>query len=124
MAGVKAPKALRKSAAVVATSPLASDILAGALIAAASAAAAALARHRPAARRVAPAGEAAGGLPGDERSPGAASARAPVDDDRVRRRAYEIWEREGRPDGHDQEYWHRARRDIENEAQTTPDAKT
>jgi hypothetical protein len=29
-------------------------------------------------------------------------------DDRVRRRAYQLWETDGRPHGRDQEYWERA----------------
>jgi hypothetical protein len=38
--------------------------------------------------------------------------RVRVDEDRVRVRAYEIWEREGRPDGKDDEHWHRAAKEI------------
>ena len=30
-------------------------------------------------------------------------------DDRIRERAYHLWEASGRPAGHDQEFWHRAR---------------
>jgi hypothetical protein len=33
-------------------------------------------------------------------------------EDRVRARAYEIWEIEGRPSGRDQEHWERALREI------------
>jgi Protein of unknown function (DUF2934) len=36
-------------------------------------------------------------------------------EDRIRKRAYEIWEREGCPNGRDQEHWHQASREIENE---------
>lgn len=38
---------------------------------------------------------------------------------RVRERAYQIWEREGRPEGKSDEYWRRAQAEIaaeENEA--------
>jgi hypothetical protein len=30
-------------------------------------------------------------------------------DDRIRERAYHLWEASGRPAGHDKEFWHRAR---------------
>jgi hypothetical protein len=36
-------------------------------------------------------------------------------EDRIRRRAYEIWEREGRPHGREQEHWDRAVQEIEAE---------
>jgi hypothetical protein len=32
--------------------------------------------------------------------------------ERVRQRAYEIWEREGRPEGREQEHWEQAEREI------------
>jgi hypothetical protein len=32
--------------------------------------------------------------------------------ERIRQRAYEIWEREGRPEGREQEHWERAEREI------------
>jgi Protein of unknown function (DUF2934) len=34
------------------------------------------------------------------------------DEDAIRRRAYELWEADGRPDGRDEEYWHRAEREL------------
>ena len=34
---------------------------------------------------------------------------------RVRERAYRIWEEEGRPIGKDKEHWERARKEIEEE---------
>ncbi len=34
---------------------------------------------------------------------------------RIRLRAYALWEREGRPQGRDQEHWEQARREIETE---------
>ena len=37
------------------------------------------------------------------------------DEDCIRRRAHEIWEREGRPEGRHAEHWARARREIEGE---------
>lgn len=46
-------------------------------------------------------------------------------EDRIRRRAYEIWEREGRPHGREQEHWDRAVQEIEAEepeASRRPDA--
>ena len=36
-------------------------------------------------------------------------------EERIRIRAYEIWEREGRLDGHDEHNWEQARREIEAE---------
>jgi hypothetical protein len=40
--------------------------------------------------------------------------------DRVQQRAYEIWEREGRPHGRDDEHWQRAEREIRDEVQVAP----
>jgi hypothetical protein len=37
---------------------------------------------------------------------------------RIRERAYLMWEMEGRPDGRADEYWHRARERIEAETQS------
>jgi hypothetical protein len=37
------------------------------------------------------------------------------DEERIRRRAQEIWEREGRPEGRHEEHWARARREVEAE---------
>ena len=37
------------------------------------------------------------------------------DEDRIQRRAHEIWEREGRPEGRHEEHWAQARREIEAE---------
>ncbi|RUV70509.1 DUF2934 domain-containing protein [Mesorhizobium sp. M5C.F.Cr.IN.023.01.1.1] len=35
--------------------------------------------------------------------------------ERIRQRAHEIWEREGRPDGREQEHWERATKEIDVE---------
>jgi hypothetical protein len=45
------------------------------------------------------------------------------DEERIRRRAHEIWEQEGRPEGRDQEHWAQASREIEAESDgpATPD---
>lgn len=37
------------------------------------------------------------------------------DDERIRQRAHEIWEREGRPTGADRHHWERARQEIAEE---------
>jgi hypothetical protein len=37
---------------------------------------------------------------------------------RIRERAFEMWEAEGRPEGRADEYWHRARERIEAETQS------
>jgi hypothetical protein len=38
-----------------------------------------------------------------------------MDDERVRQRAFEIWEREGRPEGRHDENWYQASRELEAE---------
>jgi hypothetical protein len=38
------------------------------------------------------------------------------DEDAIRRLAYEIWEREGRQSGRDEEYWQRARDQLRSQA--------
>lgn len=38
-----------------------------------------------------------------------------MDEDRIRQRAYEIWEREGRPEGRHEDHWHRAHRELTGE---------
>jgi hypothetical protein len=42
---------------------------------------------------------------------------------RIRERAYQLWEADGAPEGKSEEYWHRARKLIEDEAKsgTSPD---
>jgi hypothetical protein len=37
------------------------------------------------------------------------------DEERIRRRAHEIWEADGRPEGRHEEHWARARREVEEE---------
>jgi Protein of unknown function (DUF2934) len=39
-------------------------------------------------------------------------------EERIRHRAYLLWEAEGRPEGRQDEYWHRARELIEDERRT------
>ena len=39
-------------------------------------------------------------------------------DDRIRARAYALWEAEGRPEGRSEEYWHRAQELIQDEGQS------
>lgn len=33
--------------------------------------------------------------------------------DRIKQRAYEIWEREGRPEGHESKHWSRAEQELQ-----------
>jgi hypothetical protein len=40
---------------------------------------------------------------------------SPEKEERIRLRAHEIWEREGRPEGKEAEHWERASREIESE---------
>jgi hypothetical protein len=44
------------------------------------------------------------------------------DDNRIRTRAHEIWEREGRPDGQQQVHWDQAEREIAAEESSSPTA--
>jgi hypothetical protein len=37
-------------------------------------------------------------------------------DDQIRQRAQEIWERNHRPDGRDEEFWYQAERELHHEA--------
>jgi hypothetical protein len=37
------------------------------------------------------------------------------DEDAIRERAYQIWCEEGKPEGREQEHWHRARAEIEGD---------
>jgi hypothetical protein len=41
------------------------------------------------------------------------------DENRIRRRAHEIWEEAGSPHGLDQEHWEQARREIEQSDNST-----
>jgi hypothetical protein len=52
---------------------------------------------------------------------------SPTDDqmEKIRRRAHELWEAAGRPEGREQEFWYRAEREITNsDAPTNPDEKS
>lgn len=40
----------------------------------------------------------------------------------IRARAFEIWEREGRPEGREQSHWEQARREIDGESAASPAA--
>ncbi|MGK9286640.1 DUF2934 domain-containing protein [Sinorhizobium meliloti] len=42
------------------------------------------------------------------------------DEDRIRARAYEIWEREGRPDGGHERHWRQAQKELEEEGRISP----
>jgi hypothetical protein len=43
---------------------------------------------------------------------------------RIRERAYEIWQREGRPHGRDAQHWQRAEAEIETESQARSEPET
>ena len=47
-----------------------------------------------------------------------------IDDSKVRERAYELWEKDGRPEGSEEFYWRLAQEQLEAEAsrQATDDA--
>ena len=38
----------------------------------------------------------------------------------ITNRAYEIWERNGRPEGRDEEFWHLAEQELRNEDKSSP----
>ena len=40
-------------------------------------------------------------------------------DDQIKRRAYELWEADGRPEGKDQNYWFKAVADLASNAAKT-----
>ena len=44
---------------------------------------------------------------------------ASQNEDRIRARAHQLWEAEGRPHGRDREHWEQAAREIENETGTS-----
>ena len=48
----------------------------------------------------------------------AASGAPEESEERVRQRAYALWEMEGRPEGRADEYWHRARELIDDETRS------
>ncbi|HYD68872.1 DUF2934 domain-containing protein [Azospirillum sp.] len=45
-----------------------------------------------------------------------------MDDERIRRRAHEIWEREGCPEGRQDAHWEQARRELEAEEEAAAPA--
>ena len=47
-----------------------------------------------------------------------------VDESKIRDRAYELWEREGRPEGAAQSNWKQASDELESEASDTSNADT
>jgi len=44
-------------------------------------------------------------------------------EDQIRQRAHEIWERNHRPDGRDDEFWHQAEKELLNEGGEQGDRK-
>jgi hypothetical protein len=45
-----------------------------------------------------------------------------MDEERIRRRAHEIWEREGCPEGRQDAHWEQARRELEGEEESAAPA--
>ena len=63
----------------------------------------------------APMAKAALTKPASRRAAGSPAAVNPREDDmheRIQRRAYELWEREGRPEGREHANWHQAQTEI------------
>jgi hypothetical protein len=42
-------------------------------------------------------------------------------EERIRQRAYQLWQEEGCPEGQDEAHWERARAAVERESQSKPD---
>ena len=42
------------------------------------------------------------------------------DEERVRQRAYEIWENNNKPDGRDEEFYHQAEQELRDEDKSSP----
>jgi len=38
----------------------------------------------------------------------------------ITNRAYQIWERNGKPEGRDEEFWHLAQQELRNEDKSSP----
>lgn len=53
--------------------------------------------------------------PDDFAAPGWTSADEAAEEEAIRRRAYRIWEEEGRPQGREREHWERAEREVREE---------
>jgi hypothetical protein len=57
-----------------------------------------------------------GEAPGGSASAAGSTVDNPANrDERIRTRAYRLWEESGRPDGHAEEHWHRAAQDLDRE---------
>lgn len=41
-------------------------------------------------------------------------------DEQIRERAHQLWEQDGKPDGKADDYWHRARQELEQPEADTP----
>jgi hypothetical protein len=44
-------------------------------------------------------------------------------EDRIRKRAYQLWQQHGAPEGRAEEYWHRARQLIDEETSSTSNGR-
>ena len=45
-------------------------------------------------------------------------------EDQIRTRAHQLWEAAGKPDGHDQEFWAEAERQLAEDAANNPEEKS
>jgi hypothetical protein len=43
----------------------------------------------------------------------------PTNEDKIKPRAYELWDRRGRPEGYDLEFWFQAERELKSEEERT-----
>jgi cell fate (sporulation/competence/biofilm development) regulator YlbF (YheA/YmcA/DUF963 family) len=53
-----------------------------------------------------------------------ARAMAKPSEDQIRKRAQELWERAGKPDGRDEEFWHQAEKELQGADEESPSLRT
>jgi hypothetical protein len=53
-----------------------------------------------------------------------ARAMAKPSEDQIRKRAHELWERAGKPDGRDEEFWHQAEKELQAADEESPSLRT
>jgi hypothetical protein len=59
-------------------------------------------------------------LPGQDRALELEQSMTQPTEKEIMARAYEIWERNGRPDGREDEFWHQAEQELRNEDKSSP----
>jgi len=46
-----------------------------------------------------------------------------IEDDKIRDRAYQLWEKAGQPEGREQDFWYQAERELAEEAEVDSSAE-